>query len=135
MQQNAYNTLERFSVAEAADILEITAEAVRQRIRRGTLRSEKDANGSVFVFLDTDKYRAYRQPHADATEHDDDYTDNTTVDHTEQMDALRDQISTLKNEVEARREETRRKDHLLWRPLSNASRPSKRHLQSREDLI
>jgi hypothetical protein len=116
MQQNADTTpdnTQRFTVAKAADLLGITAEAVRQRIRRGTLPSEKDKSGNVFVFLDARKYQAPRQPHDDATQHDGDYTNDATFDYTELVDALRDQVSSLKEEVEAWREETRRKDHLL----------------------
>ena len=41
---------QRVTVPEAAEILGITAEAVRMRIKRGTLRSERQA-GRVFVLL------------------------------------------------------------------------------------
>jgi hypothetical protein len=40
-------------VAEAADALGISAEAVRMRVRRGTLRSEH-VEGTVYVLLDAD---------------------------------------------------------------------------------
>ena len=42
----------RTTVAEAAEILGISAEAVRGRIRRGTLPVEREA-GTVYVLLDT----------------------------------------------------------------------------------
>jgi hypothetical protein len=43
-------TNQRVTVPEAAEQLGITAEAVRMRIKRGTLRSEREA-GRVFVLL------------------------------------------------------------------------------------
>jgi len=43
-------TNQRVTVPEAAEILGITAEAVRMRIKRGTLHSERQA-GRVFVLL------------------------------------------------------------------------------------
>ena len=43
-------TNQRVTVPEAAELLGITAEAVRMRIKRGTLRSERQG-GRVFVLL------------------------------------------------------------------------------------
>ena len=43
-------TNQRVTVSEAAELLGITAEAVRMRIKRGTLRSERQG-GRVFVLL------------------------------------------------------------------------------------
>ena len=43
-------TNQRVTVPEAAELLDITAEAVRMRIKRGTLRSERQG-GRVFVML------------------------------------------------------------------------------------
>jgi hypothetical protein len=45
--------MERYTVAEAADMLGITTGAVRNRLSRGTLRSIKE-NGTVYVLLPTD---------------------------------------------------------------------------------
>jgi excisionase family DNA binding protein len=42
---------ELLTVAEAAERLGITKEAIRKRIHRGTLRSDKDADGTVRVYL------------------------------------------------------------------------------------
>ena len=39
-------------VKQAAEMLGISSEGIRQRIRRGTLRSEKDTDGRVYVFLE-----------------------------------------------------------------------------------
>jgi hypothetical protein len=48
------STNQRVTVPEAAEALGITAEAVRMRIKRGTLRSERQA-GRVFVLLGQDQ--------------------------------------------------------------------------------
>jgi hypothetical protein len=43
---------QRVTVDQAATILGISTDAVRKRARRGTLESEKDANGTVYVWVD-----------------------------------------------------------------------------------
>jgi hypothetical protein len=50
-------TERRLTVSEAATVLETTPEAVRGRIRRGTLRAEREA-GRVYVVLDADQVRS-----------------------------------------------------------------------------
>ena len=44
---------QRYSIREAAKVLDLTEEAVRQRVKRGTLDSVK-IGGSLFVLLNTD---------------------------------------------------------------------------------
>ena len=44
----------RVGVKQAAEVLGISSEGVRQRIRRGSLASEKDTDGRVYVFIDKD---------------------------------------------------------------------------------
>ena len=44
----------RYTVAEAASALSTSAEAVRSRLKRGTLESVKEG-GTVYVLLDTDQ--------------------------------------------------------------------------------
>jgi hypothetical protein len=102
---------ERFTVSEAAEILGITAEAVRQRVRRGTLPSERDEVGSVFVFLKPHKHQTNRQPYADPTQpHADTTTDNTVlyermsseIDHLRsQLDKERDSSAELRRIIAA----------------------------------
>ena len=87
-------TARRVTVSEAAGLLGITPEAVRMRIKRGTLTSER-RDGRVFVLLGPDR----------PTEHTTERTDPT--DHRDEL------IAHLKSEVEAWREAARRKDHLL----------------------
>ena len=46
----------RVTVAQAAELLGLSAEAVRSRLQRGTLASTKE-NGTVYVLLNTDQAR------------------------------------------------------------------------------
>jgi hypothetical protein len=39
---------------DAADVLGLTVDAVRKRVKRGTLEWERGADGRLYVFLDTD---------------------------------------------------------------------------------
>ena len=85
----------RVTVGEAALLLGISKEAVRMRIRRGTLRSEK-TDERVYVWLD-----------------DDLNVDQDAVHHADEASAHRELIEQLRGEVEAWREEARRKDHII----------------------
>jgi DNA-binding Lrp family transcriptional regulator len=55
----------RIPLKEAAVALGISKDAVRQRIRRGTLRSDKGEDGRVYVYLDPTAYE-YLDPSAGA---------------------------------------------------------------------
>ena len=82
----------RFPVTEAANILGISTEATRQRIKRGTLPTERDEEGNVFVLL--------KRTAADSTR-----TDANGTDDKERLIAfLRDQ---LREERETNRENRR----------------------------
>ncbi len=83
------------TVKEAATIMGISPEAVRARIKRGTLEKDKAEDGTVYVRLDADRSRW-----------DDDGTDDGT-------DAQPLIVARLENEVEFLRRELERKDHLL----------------------
>jgi hypothetical protein len=98
---------QRLTVPEAAAVLGVTVDAVRGRIRRGTLDSERES-GTVYVFLDETGGDRRRPVH----------------DQSELVEELRDQLAFLRAELEARneelrrreeehREEARRKDHII----------------------
>jgi len=42
-------------VQEAAGVLGVSVDAVRMRVRRGSIDSEKGADGRVYVWVDTDE--------------------------------------------------------------------------------
>ena len=84
----------RVTVGEAAALLGISKAAVRMRIRRGSLRSEKTDN-TVYIWLDDDL-----NADQDAVHHD-------------VGSAYRELIEQLRGEIGAWREEARRKDHII----------------------
>jgi hypothetical protein len=86
----------RVTVIEAASILGITPDAVRSRLRRGTLHKETSEDGTVYVRLDTEGLAGLN--------------DQTTVAY---INELKSEIDYLKETVAKRDEEIRRRDHLL----------------------
>jgi hypothetical protein len=80
---------ERHTYAQAAKALGISTDATRMRVRRGTLRSERDQDGNVKVILDADQVRP-----------DNDDTNDALNEH-------------LRSEVAYLREENQRKDHII----------------------
>jgi len=96
------------TVAEAAARLGISQDAVRQRIRRDTIEHKKDeADGRVYVFVSPTN-----TPHdgvQDAVHDGDPY--GTVRD--DLVEELRERVRFLETELEDRKEEGRRKDHLL----------------------
>jgi excisionase family DNA binding protein len=56
---------ERLTLAEAAEVLGVSKDGVRMRVRRGTLRSVKGEDGRVHVFrADLDADRDVDEPEA-----------------------------------------------------------------------
>jgi hypothetical protein len=82
-------------VPEAAEALGISPEAVRNRLSRGTLRSEK-RGGRVFVLIDRDMVRPTER-----------HTGDTPNDTTGLIDALRQQIASLERQLEVANEANR----------------------------
>jgi hypothetical protein len=102
-------TMDRVTVAEAADRLGVTRDAIRKRVKRGSIEWDAGTNGEVFVYVD-----------ASATSND---TAETNGDKSEDVsghagssalvESLQDQVEYLRREVEIWQDEARRKDHLL----------------------
>ncbi len=87
--------LYRVTVAQAAERLGITQDAVRQRIRRNTIQHDKDENGRVYVYLDTT------------------HTEHNNV-HDTVHDSVRDElVEELRDRVRYLEEESRRKDSII----------------------
>ena len=105
----------RLTVSRAAEVLGISAEAVRQRIKRGTIPHTK-TDGTVYVFVETDSMRQYADTTTDRTS---DSTSDRTGDRTEEraelVEELRDRIAYLERQVEEEREARRRADTLMAR--------------------
>ena len=95
MGEDRSETSRRVTVAEAAEILGVTVEAVRGRIKRDTLAHERTPDGTVWVLLDTDQARPVT-----------DQPINRSADQ-----ALL--VARLENEVRFLREELARKDAIM----------------------
>ncbi len=89
---------ERFTVPEAARRLGISEGALRQRINRGTIEHEKDADGRVYVFI----------RHAYDEQHTEQYGDLTQV-----VEILRDQVEHLRRQLDEERAANRENRRLL----------------------
>lgn len=91
---------------EACEALGLSEGAIRKRIARGTLRSEKDAEGRVLVVVDA----ATRREAAGQSAGQPGGQENPEL-----VGALRDQIEYLRRQVEEEREARRRADIMLSR--------------------
>jgi hypothetical protein len=90
-------TEERRTLSEAASLLGITPDALRQRIRRGRYHTEKEA-GRVYVYLDTDRTQ----------------TERPTEQGTDALiPELRARIESLERQLDLEREANRENRRLL----------------------
>jgi hypothetical protein len=80
---------QRLDVTAAAQLLGISSDAVRKRAERGRIESERDADGKLYIMLDTDTPEADRR------------------DDRDQL------VEFLRSELAAWQEEARRKDHII----------------------
>jgi hypothetical protein len=107
-------TRRRVTVREAAEALGLTVDAVRGRIKRGSLGHHKDPDGTVYVWLDADESRlSDDQPRLG----EDDRDDLLVAELRDQVAFLRDLVRTSRDELRrerlAREEERRRHDTVI----------------------
>jgi rubrerythrin len=130
----------RMSVRQAAAELGITVEAVRNRIKRGTLSSEKES-GSVFVILEGDYERTDRSTDQPTAGHNQPETGRDQTrgqprpddQPAEIVEELRDRIAYLERQVEEEREARRRADTLMARLMDRVPElPAASHEEPRE---
>jgi len=93
-------------VRQAAEVLGISSEGVRKRIKRGSLESEKDAEGRVYVWLDESQTRS------DAGS-DEDWTNVRTGSDEAVVEVLREQLSRTWEQLEAEREANRENRRII----------------------
>jgi excisionase family DNA binding protein len=91
--------LDRLTVAQAAEALGISQDAVRKRIARGTIPHDRDESGRVFVYLSPSET-------VQKTDQDTVQDDATKTVQDTYIRSLEDQIAFLRRELE-------RKDTIL----------------------
>ena len=91
--------LDRLTVAQAADALSISQDAVRKRIARGTIPHDRDGSGRVYVYLSPSET-------VHKTDQDTMQDDATKTVQDAHIRSLEDQIAFLRRELE-------RKDAIL----------------------
>jgi IS30 family transposase len=82
------------TVAEAASALGITQDAVRKRIRRGTIQGDRDASGRVYVYV----------PASETVHKTDQDTDQPQSASDALISAKDETIATLREQLEAERQ-------------------------------
>jgi hypothetical protein len=144
---NSDRSMDRLSVVQAADVLGVTQAAVYKRIQRGTIAHDKDPEGRVFVYLDdsdipTDKSTDTSHRSTDKSKDGSDASTDRSMDGSNSgdlIDELRAHNEHLRLEVEAWREESRRKDAILMTmaqripELEAATEPRERSEQPSEE--
>jgi hypothetical protein len=100
----------RYTVPEAAKVLGIGTDAVRKRIARDTISHEKDADGRVYVYLDTGHDESHDKGHVDQGP-----SPELVESLREQIGYLQGVIATRDEELRTRAEELRRRDQDLER--------------------
>ena len=97
VQDRPQDSLDKITVAEAAERLGVSQDAVRKRIARGTIHHGKGEDGRIFVYLDTFE-------RASKTVQDEPPERPSKTDQDEGQDkytrSLEDQIDFLRRELE-----------------------------------
>jgi hypothetical protein len=69
-RRSGLNHEQRLTLAQAAQVLSTSKDALRMRVKRGTLRSEKGEDGRMYVWVDVnpdaDPNTVHLAPHVDA---------------------------------------------------------------------
>src|ERR687895_1173740 len=87
--------LDRLTVAQAADALAISQDAVRKRIARGTIPHDRDNSGRVYVYLSPSET-------VHKTDQDTIQDDATKTVQDTYIRSLEDQITFLRQQLERR---------------------------------
>jgi len=99
------------TIGEAASILGVSTEALRKRIKRGTLKAHKNGGGQWLVVLDGTEARGSTNDGSDGGVHDvmtDILRPSGAVE-----DALRDEVTFLREEISFLRQEVARLDTII----------------------
>ena len=117
-QPTSETTDQRVTVADAALLLGLSEDAVRSRLRRGTLRRETGRDGTVFVVLGTDRPASNQRPTEDRLTNQQNDRQTTAqpidghvdrrggseTDRDELVEALRDELAHLRDQLDRERD-------------------------------
>ena len=103
---------ERLTVAEAARRLEVTPDAIRKRIKRGTIRHDADADGKTHVYVDTHP-AVWRRVADESRDKSADTYGDASLDNV--LEAKDETIAELRDHNHFLRRELERKDAILLR--------------------
>jgi DNA-binding transcriptional MerR regulator len=101
--------LERITIAEAAKKLDVTQEAIRARIRRGTIEHDKDESGKTHVYLTEVEAHDQQEYNTVVNGVVNDYITSLKSE----IETLRSQTESLKQDREVWQEEAKRKDTII----------------------
>lgn len=90
---------QRLDINGAARVLGISSDAVRKRVERGTLESERDDRGHVFIWLDTDE--TPDQPRSESG------SEALLFEKNERIEDLRRQLERYERMLETEQESSR----------------------------
>jgi hypothetical protein len=107
--QTTRSTRRLLTVPEAAEELGLTVDAVRSRIKRGTIPKEKAPDGSVFVVVEPNP-TAQARP---VNDHDNDQHAQANAQANARAGAQAMIIARLEDEVSFLRRQLEHRDHLL----------------------
>jgi hypothetical protein len=104
---------QRYSIPDAAKVLDLTEEAVRQRVKRGTLDSIK-VDGKLFVLLDTDTSQDQSNREKRPVDHTLGHRLNDTSNDTSRLvDALEDEVAHLRRQLDQANERDRENRRII----------------------
>ncbi len=106
---------QRLTIPDAARALGVSSEAVRGRVKRGTLESERSADGTVYVLLDVG---TTPRPNADQAATDHRPTADQPRDQSEVVEELRSRVRSLEHQLEEANTRDRENRRLLAAALN-----------------
>jgi hypothetical protein len=108
-----HNPSQRHSIPDAAKVLGLTEEAVRQRVKRGTLDSIK-VDGKLFVLLDADTSQDLsNSKKRSVIDTSNDTSSDTSNDTSRLVDALEDEIAHLRRQLDQANERDRENRRII----------------------
>ena len=120
---------QRLTVPEAATVLGVTVDAVRGRIRRGTLPSEHDEHGKVYVWIDAPE--ADRPGPSETGERPSGASQGPSAGREELVESLLEQVAYMREQLAEEREARRRADTIMAQ-LSQANAEQARTIRALE---